>query len=127
MADTPLDWLEFHAPQFTDANLNEKAVQAAETHWGQKAMGKLYTQVVGLTAAHILTLRERAKTAASLSSSAPGSGQISSIKTGGLAVSWATPNQDGKGAWLKLTDYGLQVIELTRKVVTTPLVAGETP
>lgn len=128
MASTPTEWLEFHAPQFTDDSINETALQAAQDHigvWGMSSpWGTMHAQAIGLVAAHILTLRARA-VAAATAGGGLGGGTIASMNTGGISISWSSPTGgDSLDAWLGLSEYGKTLLELQRRVVTTPIVAG---
>lgn len=118
---TAEDWLFFWAPHFTDERLKTMALAAAEAEWGECACGDLYEQIVGLTAAHLLTLRNRAFRARNN----PGGGTVQSMTTGGQSITWAIPGDPGsREAYYSQTEFGQQVLELFARIATTPIVAG---
>lgn len=128
MASTPTEWLDFHAPQFTDASINATAIQAAQDHvgiWGMESpWGDQHAQALALVAAHILTLRAAA-IATAAASGGLGAGPIASMTTGGVSTSWSAPGSGSSlDAWLGLSFYGKSALEMMRRVVTTPIVVG---
>lgn len=131
MASTPIEWLEFHAPQFTDAALATTAIEAAQDHvgvWGKRSpWGDQHAQAIGLVAAHILTLRAQAIASFAAAGGIGTGGGAASMSTGGISISWAGPQTgaDTMSTWLAKTTYGQTVNDMLRRVVTTPIVAGE--
>lgn len=106
--------LDFIAPAFADldTSIKETAIQFAGQRISARAFGRLYAQAVAYLAAHII-----ASTIEGAGADAGIAGQITSVKTGDLAIgSSALAGVVGTDAALARTPYGASYLEIKNKI-----------
>lgn len=119
------------APALKDDPDVETFLTLAGQQLSASVWGILFEQGASYLAAHMMTLRDRAVAAADFSGGAVGggAGPVSSMSEGGLSVSWAgvsSGSASSRENELASTTFGARLIDLESKLVTTPVVVGET-